>query len=63
MDKLFRSVALKLSIQKGRQLGNTSENDGLAWWLSGNESACNAGDPGQEDALEEDMATHFNTFA
>jgi len=35
---------------------------GLPWWLSGKESACNAGDTGlilgQEDALEEEMAIH-----
>ena len=34
----------------------------LPWWLSGNDSTCNAGDAGQslswEDPLEEGMATH-----
>ena len=34
---------------------------GLPWWLSGKESACNAGDMiqslGQEDPLEEGVAT------
>ena len=27
------------------------------------ESACNAGDPGQEDPLEKEMATHASTLA
>ena len=40
---------------------------GLPWWLSGKESPCSAGDasliPGQEDPMEEDMATHFSIFA
>ena len=35
---------------------------GLSRWLSGKESVCNAGNPGlilgQEDPLEEEMATH-----
>ena len=35
--------------------------------LSGNESACNAGDSvlilGQEDPLEKEMATHFSILA
>ena len=39
---------------------------GFPWWLSGKESACNAGKPqetqvqylGQEDPLEEGMATY-----
>ena len=32
---------------------------GLPWWLSSKESACNAGDAGdEEDPLEEGMATH-----
>ena len=32
---------------------------GLPWWLSSKESACNAGDKGdEEDPLEEGMATH-----
>ena len=33
-----------------------------SWWLRGKEPACNAGDtspiPGQEEPLEEEMATH-----
>ena len=37
---------------------------GLPWWLSGNESVCQAGDKGLslgwEDPLEEKMATHFS---
>ena len=37
------------------------------WWLSGKESACQAGDRvrslGQEDALEKEMATHSSILA
>ena len=35
---------------------------GLPRWLSGKESACQAGDHrlGQEDPLEKEMATHFS---
>ena len=29
----------------------------------GKESACNAEDPGQEDPLEEELATHFSILA
>ena len=40
---------------------------GLPRWLSGKESACNAGDVGwslvQEDPLEEEMATYSSIFA
>ena len=36
---------------------------GLLWWLSGKESACNAGDLGQEDPLEEEMATYSSILA
>ena len=40
---------------------------GLPWWLSGKESACQAGDmsviPGWGDLLEEGMATHSSTLA
>jgi len=43
---------------------------GLPRWLSGKESACNAGDVrdaglilGQEDPLEEGMATHSSILA
>ena len=40
---------------------------GLPWWLSGNESACNAGDQvwslGWEDPLEKEMATHSSILA
>ena len=40
---------------------------GLPWWLRGKQSACNEGNqhliPGQEDHLEEGMATHSNTLA
>ena len=46
-----------------------SLNGLLLWWLSGKESACNAEDtgeagsvPGQEDPLEEAMATHSSIF-
>ena len=35
----------------------------LPWWLSGKESACNAGDLGQEDPLEEEMATYSSILA
>ena len=39
----------------------------LPWWLSGKESACNAGDagsiPGREDPLEKEMATHSSILA
>ena len=45
-------------------------NLGLRWWLSGKESAYNAGDAGdtglilgQEDPLEEEMATHSSCLA
>ena len=40
---------------------------GLSLWLSGTESACNAGDarlrPGLGRSLEEDMATHSRILA
>ena len=40
---------------------------GLPWWLSGKESACQAGVmsviPGWGDLLEEGMATHSSTLA
>ena len=40
---------------------------GLPWWLSGKESTCNAGDAGsilgQEDYLEEGMATNSSILA
>ena len=40
---------------------------GLPWWLSGKESACNAGDlcliPGWKDPLEKEMATHSSILA
>ena len=40
---------------------------GLPWWLSGKESACNAGDQvlslGWEDSLEKGMATHSSILA
>ena len=40
----------------------------LPRWLSGKESACNAGDEGlipgsQEDSLEKEMATHSSILA
>ena len=39
---------------------------GLPWWLSGKESACNAGDMiqslGQEDPLEEGVATESSVL-
>ena len=35
----------------------------LAWWPSGRESACNVGDLGWEDPLEESMATHSSILA
>ena len=39
----------------------------LLWWISGEESACDAGDvyliPGWEDALEEEMGTHSTILA
>ena len=42
----------------------------LPQWLNGKESSCNAGDAvsvslvlGQEDCLEEEMATHSSIFA
>ena len=38
----------------------------LPWWLSGKESDCNTGDPGsipgQEDPMEESMATHSSVL-
>ena len=42
---------------------------GLPWWLSGKESACNAGDMGlqqflgREGLLEKEMATHSSILA
>ena len=36
---------------------------GLPGGSDGKESACSAGDLGQEDALEEEMATHSSIFA
>ena len=42
---------------------------GLAWWLSGQESACSAGDTGgagsipASDSPEEEMATHCSILA
>jgi len=40
---------------------------GLLWWLSGKESACNAGDldliPGSRRFPEKGMATHSNILA
>ena len=40
---------------------------GLPWWLSGKESACQAGDmcsqPGSGSPLEKEMATHSNILA
>ena len=36
---------------------------GLPWWLSNKEPACNAGDLGWENPLEEGMATHSSTLA
>ena len=46
---------------------------GLSWWLSGKESACNAGDQrlipgserslGQKDPLEKEMATYSSILA
>ena len=38
----------------------------LPWWLSGKESACNAGDEGSipgEDSLEKKMVTHSSMLA
>ena len=44
-----------------------SSKPGLPWWLSGEESAFNAGDPGlipgQEDSLKRGMATHSSILA
>ena len=40
---------------------------GFRWWLSGKESACNAGDvgstPGSGNSLEKEMATHSSILA
>ena len=36
---------------------------GLPLWLSGKETTFNAGNEGQEDPLEEDMATHSSIRA
>ena len=40
---------------------------GLAWWCSGKESACNAGDEGlilgQGELQEKEMATHSRILA
>ena len=45
-----------------------SIQSGLSWWLSSKESACNTGNAddaslGQEDPLEEGMATHSRVLA
>ena len=49
---------------------NPNNLKGLPWWLSGKESACNAGAsgdvgliPGQEDLLEKGMATQSSILA
>ena len=39
------------------------EMQGLPWWFRREESACNAGDLGQEDPLERGMATHSSILA
>ena len=36
---------------------------GLPWWLNDKESTCNAGDMGQENPLEKEMATHTSILA
>ena len=36
---------------------------GLPWWLSGKAFIRNAGDLGQEDPLEEEMATYSSILA
>ena len=36
---------------------------GLPWWLSGKETTFSAGNEGQEDPLEEGMATHSSIRA
>ena len=52
------------------QIDGIDEYQGLCRWLSGKESGSQAGDagyvglsPGQEDPLEEEMATHSSIFA
>ena len=44
-----------------------THHHGLPWWLSGKESACDAGDvssiPEWEDPLEKGMATHSSILA
>ena len=54
----------------GPSLTSGPGNKGLPQWLSSKESACNAGAIanrgrylGQEDPLEEDMATYSNVLA
>ena len=37
--------------------------EGFPKWLSSKESTCNAGSLGQEDPLEEEMATHSSILA
>ena len=48
---------------------NRRSDLGLPWWLTGQESACNAGATdavrllGQEDPMEKGMATHSSILA
>ena len=47
---------------------SANANSGLSWWLSGNKSACSAGDPWVrslcgEDHLQKEIATQSSTLA
>ena len=76
--KAVKRANPKTSYHKEKQVFSLSlflflvslQDDGLPQWLSGKESACNAGAQeaqvqplGGEDALEEGMAAHSSTLA
>ena len=59
-----------LFIKGARVYAYMGVSGGLPWWLRSKEFACHAGDIGdkastlgQEDSLEEDMATHSSILA
>ena len=52
-----------MSLATGGQKAPPEHLLGLPGGSDGKESACNAEDPGQEDPLEEEMATHSSTLA
>ena len=52
-----------MSLATGGQKAPPEHLLGLPGGSDGKESACNAEDPGQEDPLEEELATHFSILA